>query len=494
MITIPSVMAALAASERTASKPAIVGNDQATFRELYERACARVEELVSLGVCHGSIAAVVCYNEAFVFEYLIAAGHLGAALMPLSPALTDHELAALVEKADAALVLVSQRVAGDRPERLRRATGRPCLVVEPVVPHGESGELSMPRPDSTCWVSPTGGSTGTPRLFAISHERLLTNAILNAFEWQWSRYSAQLAISPIAHGIGFSHAVGQLVTGGTVALVERYSAKAAASLLSGDPMWTPVVPTMIHDLLQYAEDADMALPGLSLVVSAGAPLSARLRDRLLANAPSRRLIEYYGSTELGWITWSEHRRGDPRNAVVGMPVLGSAVRIVEGAGRPVDRGAVGRIEKCGRPYAIPLGGGPSAYEANASAWETSGDLGYIDTDGALVIAGRADDMVVVGGQNVYPVEVENVIREHPLVGEVVVRGVANPRLGQRLVAFVELCGAVNPEFESDLMKFCADQLTKYKRPSRVVVLDALPRNSAGKVSRSFDVTSLLSTR
>lgn len=314
--------------------------------------------------------------------------------------------------------------------------------------------------------------------------------MMNAFEWGWSRYRIHLAISPIAHGIGFSHAAGQLVTGGTVTLLERYSPAAAVRWLTEhESVWTAVVPTMIHDLQAHAEETGSTMAGLGLVVSAGAPLSARLRDRVLTQHPGRRLIEYYGSTELGWVTWTEHRPGDPRNGVVGAPVIGSRVRLVDDTGKPVPSGEVGRIEKLGRPYAMPLGGGPAAYEAAASTWESSGDLGRIDEDGMLVLAGRADDMLVVGGQNVYPVEVEAVIREHPLVREVVVRGEDSARLGQRLVAFVELVSAPRADFGRQFRDFCAERLAKYKRPAEIVVVDALPRKTSGKVARSFSASN-----
>ena len=491
MITVPGMVAALAESPRTADRHALLGNDPVTFAELHARAVARVDELASFGVGHGSIVAVLCYNETFVYEYLVAAGYLGAALMPLSPALTDHELHALVDKADAAVLMISPRAERSKAESLRSLVGRACHPVEPVASTGKTGPLPMPRADSTCWVSPTGGSTGTPRLFAISHERLLTNSMLNAYEWGWSRYAFHLAVSPIAHGIGFSHSVGQLASGGTVALVERYSVADAAHWLEQEPAWTAVVPTVVHDLLEYAGSTGTSLSGLHLAVCAGAPLSARLRDQLLNSGTERRLVEYYGSTELGWISWIEHRLGEPRNGLVGMPTLGSRVRVVDDSGREVPQGGVGRIEKYGRPYAIPLGGGSSAYEANASSWEGSGDVGYIDTDGALLIVGRADDMFVVGAQNVYPAEVENVIREHPAVSEVVVRGVDDVRLGHRVVAIVELHAGAPTGVPDELMGLCEARLAKYKRPSRVITLDTLPRNSAGKVARSFDLSTVL---
>lgn len=489
MITFPGVIAALASSARSANQPALLGKDQVTFHQLHERGLARVGELSNLGVTGGSIVAVVCFNETFVFEYLIAAGYLGAALMPLSPALTDTELIALVDKADATVCLVSPTLDPERGARLAAASGRRFLSVPPAAYRAGGPDPVVPRADSTCWVSTTGGSTGTPRLFAVSHERLLTNSMINAFEWGWSAYPVHVSLSPIAHGIGFSHAVGQLASGGTVALVERYDPAAAAAWMTGDRRtWTAVVPTMVHDLCSYAEHSGRPLTGLGLLVCAGATLSVGLRERVLA-AGHTRLIEYYGSTELGWVTWIEHRSGDPREGLVGMPTLGTSIRIVGDDGRPLPDGQVGLVQKCGRPYAVPLGGGASAYEANASSWESSGDLGRIDPDGCLVLAGRADDMVVVGGQNVYPVEVELVLRQHPLVREVVVRGVADARLGQQLVAFVETA-ADSPGLPSELADLCASRLAKYKRPSRVVVMDRLPRNSAGKLSRSFPTPAL----
>ncbi|GAA1869008.1 class I adenylate-forming enzyme family protein [Asanoa iriomotensis] len=479
MITFPGVIAALAASARTANRPALLGNDPVTFAELHRRGTARVAELADLGVTGGRIVAVVCFNETVVFEYLIAAGALGAALMPLSPALTDTEIVALVDKADAVACVATAGVGAERAQRLSGLSTRRFRLA-PAAASGVAGpDPVVPRADSTCWVSTTGGSTGTPRLFAVSHERLLTNSMLNAYEWGWSAYPVHVCLSPIAHGIGFSHAVGQLASGGTVALVERYDPAAAAAWLRGDTRaWTAVVPTMVHDL--YRQDA--SLSALELLVCAGAPLQVGLRERVL-EAGTARLVEYYGSTELGWVTWIEHRPGDTREGLVGLPVLGASVRVTGADGRPVPAGEIGRVQKSGRPYAIPLGGGVSAYEANASAWESSGDLGRIDADGALMLAGRVDDMLVIGGQNVYPVEVELVLREHPAVREVVVRGADSDRLGQTMVAYVE--ATADPRLTAELADLCAARLAGYKRPARFVVLDALPRNSAGKLRRSF---------
>jgi acyl-CoA synthetase (AMP-forming)/AMP-acid ligase II len=485
MITVPSLLSALAASPATASKPALIaGERQITFAELYARALRRVSELRSLGIGDGSIVAVVAYNEPELFEYFVALGHLGAALMPLSPAATDRELNALIEKADASLCLCTRDLGAERVRALT-APGRRTLTIEE--PSAEPAEdPAFPPADTACWVSTTGGSTGTPRLFAMSHERLLTNLFLNAMEWRLPMHGAHLAIAPLAHGIGFSHSIGQLAIGGTVVLVRRYSAALAldAARTTGS-CWTAIVPTMLHDLMVEMSKADDTASSLGLVISAGAPLGVGLRNRALAG---RRVIEYYGSTELGWVAWTEHRAEDERSGLVGRPTLGATVRVVDEDGAPREAGVIGRVEKRGRPYAVPLSGGASAYRANASAWETSGDVGYFDADGSLILAGREDDMVVVGGQNVYPVEVEAALREHPSVGEVLVHGEASDRLGQQLVALVEVQAGARVD-EDELAVFCETRLAKYKRPARIAVVERLPRNAAGKIARSRSATA-----
>jgi len=484
MTTIPEIFAALADSPRTAQQAALVGSYTVTFSELFDNAQARAAELRADGVVAGDVVAIVCYNEIALFEYLIAAGQLGAALVPLSPALPDNDLISLVETSGATVCYCSPAVGLDRISALDarspfglRTIGVPSPVGAPAVP------IDFPPADSLCWLSTTGGSTGLPRLFATSHELLLANLFINAVEWGWTAHPFHLALAPLAHGIGFCNALGQLVTGGTVLLVEKYSAKAAVECLApGGSTWTALVPTMLHDIIEFAEREDASSGHLGLVVSAGSSLASGLRDRAIQRGI--RLIEYYGSTELGWVTMIEHRSGDPRDGLVGWPSIGATVRVVDSDGRPVTAGEIGRIERRGRNYTAPFERGMRTMTSGSSGqWETSGDLAYVDEDGAAVIVGREDDMIVIGGLNAYPIEIESVLRGHPSVVDAVVLGVEDERLGRTLVAWVEVRGAVGQSLEADLLARCAAALAGHKRPTAIRVVTALPRTASGKIDR-----------
>ena len=492
MTTIPEVFASLASSPRTANHPAVIGSHAVTFAELFANAQSRVHELRADAVGTGDVVAIVCYNEVEFFEYLIAAGQLGAALVPLSPALSDRDLVALLGQSAAAVCYCSAEVGVERTKRLREQVTGPLRAIGP--PIGASvvtGDVVVPASDSVCWISTTGGSTGLPRLFATSHERLLGNLFINAVQWGWTAHPVHLALAPLAHGIGFCHALGQLITGGTVVLVKKYSAAIAAEVRSRDQSaWTAVVPTMLRDIVEYSHDKGIAPERLKLIICAGASLSSGLRDRVLALGSGCRLIEYYGSTELGWVTWIEHRTGDERNDLVGWPTIGSIVRIVTPDGVVAESRQIGRIERRGRPYMVPFVVGLGTVPIDATeVWETSGDLAYIDQDGAAVLVGREDDMITVGGLNVYPVEVEAVLREHPAVRDAIVVGVESDRLGHELKAFVELRDGSNDTLAAELLEFSASRLAKHKRPHSITLVEALPRTTSRKTDRK--ITALI---
>lgn len=486
MITIPEIFSSLAQSKKTAKKLAIIGRYSLTFEELFENAQSRIEQLKSAGIGSGDVVAIVSYNEVAFFEFLIATNLLGAALMPLSPALPNRDIAQLLTESEARLCLLSAEIGSERIDEFQDYSSFRFTVI------GDSPKekltnynLVRPSSDSICWISTTGGSTGSPRLFATSHESLLTNSFINAIEWGWQRYPSHLALAPLSHGIGFCHALGQLITGGTVVLVERYSASEVFVDRSHlGQFWSALVPTMLHDVNEYSKSNPDAINQLQLIVSAGAFLTASLRDEVIGCTTDRRLIEYYGSTELGWVTWIEHEYGEKRNGLIGSPTLGTIVRISSPDGVAKVSNRVGRIEKKGRRYAVPYVPGLIAISGSVGEeWETSGDMGTLDDDGNFLIVGRGDEMIVIGGQNVYPVEVEAVLREHSAVRDALVLVSSNKRLGSELKALVEVRGQVDANFPDQLQDFVVKRLPKYKRPTVFTLVDSLPRTPSGKPQR-----------
>lgn len=490
MITIPEIFASLAQSQRTANRPAIIGRYTVTFKQLFENAQSRSTQLRSLGIRTGDVIAIISYNEVAFFEYLIATTLLGAALLPLSPALPNRDLLYLLDESQAKHCFASAIIDAEKAKQLEAALLTKFSHIDQTT--GGSKEYPddlFPSPDSVCWISTTGGSTGSPRLFAASHQSLLTNLMINAVEWGWKNYPLHLALAPLSHGIGFCHALGQLIMGGTVVLAEKYSpSEAFVDRLLLGPMWTAAVPTMLHDVVEYSIENSKALDQLQLIVSAGSLLDASLRDKVIGSRSERRLIEYYGSTELGWVTWIEHKYGEMRNGLIGNPTLGTRVRIVSTEGNSMMPGEIGRIEKMGRPYTVPFIPG-LVLIANSfkRGWDTSGDMGLLGIDGNYLIVGREDEMITIGGQNVYPVEIEVVLREHSAVRDALVVVTANQRLGWEIKALVEVRGPIETDFFEQLLDFTAERLPKYKRPTVIALIDSLPRTSSGKPQRTASV-------
>jgi len=486
MITIPEVFSSLAESKKTANKIAIIGSYSVTFEQLFENAQSRVDQLNSAGIGSGDVVAIVSYNEVAFFEFLIATNLLGAAFMPLSPALPNRDIAHLLTESEAKLCLLSAEISSERIDEFQGiSSSRFALIENPSETKLSNYNLAQPTPDSICWISTTGGSTGSPRLFATSHESLLTNSFINAVEWGWQRYPSHLALAPLSHGIGFCHALGQLITGGTVVLVEKYSASEVFVDRSHlGKFWSALVPTMLHDVNEYSKSNPGAVNQLQLIVSAGAFLTASLRDEVIGPTTDRRLIEYYGSTELGWVTWIEHKYGEKRNGLIGSPTLGTIVRISFPDVTAKIPNRVGRIEKKGRHYAVPYVPGLIAISGSVGEeWETSGDMGILDDDGNFLISGRGDEMIVIGGQNVYPVEVEAVLREHSAVRDALVLVSSNKRLGSELKALVEVRGQVDANFSEQLHDFVLKRLPRYKRPTVFTLVESLPRTPSGKPQR-----------
>jgi acyl-CoA synthetase (AMP-forming)/AMP-acid ligase II len=469
VITIPEIFASLAQSQRTAKRPALIGSYTVTFEQLFENAQSRLTQLRSLRIGTGDIVAIISYNEVAFFEYLIATNLLGAALLPLSPALPNRDLHYLLAESQAKHCFISPKMDLAKAKQLEAEfPSKFSLIGQPVkVPTAHFYD-SYPSADSVCWISTTGGSTGTPRLFAASHQSLLTNLMINAVEWGWQDYPLHLALAPLSHGIGFCHALGQLITGGTVVLVEKYSvSEAFVERLHSGQMWTAVVPTMLHDVVEYSIENSRAVNQLQLVVSAGSLLSASLRDKVIGSQSERRLIEYYGSTELGWVTWIEHKYGEIRNGLIGNPTLGTLVRVTSTEGKALRSGEIGRIEKRGRPYTVPFVPGlVSIANSFRKEWDTSGDMGLLDIDGSYLIVGREDEMITIGGQNVYPVEIEAVLREHSAVRDALVVVSPNHRLGWEIKAFVEVRGPIDTNFFEHLLDFAAERLPKYTTANR----------------------------
>jgi malonyl-CoA/methylmalonyl-CoA synthetase len=393
----------------------------------------------------------------------VAAQRLGLVVVPVNPAYTRREIDYIIDDVRPSGAIVDDV---ERADWMRRAG----VVCEPVVdlPDGSEPSLDRATRDDLALIAYTSGTTGQPKGAMLASGNLLASAEAVRVAWRWTADDRLVLALPLFHlhglGVGLH---GTLTAGASAVLLPKFDidqvldAAAAfdATLFFG-------VPTMYARLAESERIGELAR--LRLCVSGSAPMSAELH-RALAERAGQQIIERYGMTETV-MNVSNPYEGDRRPGSVGLPLPGVELQLADG--EILIRGP----NVFGGYWQRP---GDTREAFTQDGWFRSGDLGTFDSDGYLRIIGRSKDLIITGGYNVYPREVEEVLRQHPGVRDVAVAGLASAEWGETVGAWV----VVGEEdlHESELLAFAADRLAAFKRPRVVVFLDELPRNAMGKV-------------
>jgi malonyl-CoA/methylmalonyl-CoA synthetase len=333
----------------------------------------------------------------------------------------------------------------------------------------------------------TSGTTGRSKGAKLRQSQLLSNIRSVTEAWRWTAEDRLLLALPLFHTHGLMVGLhGTLYTGASVDLRRRFVASEVLEALREDPALTMFfgVPTLYGRLLEESRRTGVRPRPLRLMVSGSAPLSPQLFQEIEAGF-GQRILERYGMTETIMNTTNPYE-GERRPGTVGMPFPGQEARVVDVRTRqPVPDGELGEIEVRG-PHVFA--GYWQREEATRESfdpegWFRTGDLGLRDTDGYFHITGRARELIISGGFNVYPREVEEVLASCPGVGEVAVLGLPDPDFGEQVVAVVvPAAGQPRPHAQA-LVDWCKDRLASFKKPRRVEFVDALPRNALGKVQK-----------
>jgi len=351
---------------------------------------------------------------------------------------------------------------------------------------GPGPDLDASLPDDPAVIGYTSGTTGRPKGAVLTQANLLAGAQSVRLAWRWTEGDRLVLCLPLFHmhglGVGLH---GTLLAGASAVLQPGFDPDAVLDAVGvHDATLFFGVPTMYHRLVGH--DRVGSLGGLRLCVAGSAPLAADLHDRLAERAGVS-VLERYGMTETVMLV-SNPYDGERRPGSVGIPLPGVDVRLSDGSegtdgptgeilvrGPNVFAGYWQRPEATAEAFvADPDGGAP---------WFRTGDLGEVDGDGYLSIVGRAKELIISGGFNVYPREVDDALAGHPAVAEVAVAGVPSAEWGEEVVAWVvPVDGRACPDVD-ELRAFARDHLAAYKLPRRVVDTDALPRNALGKVTR-----------
>jgi acyl-CoA synthetase (AMP-forming)/AMP-acid ligase II len=426
-----------------------------------------------------SIGFVRCY---------LGALRAGAVVVLANPAYTAAELGHLVADSGAVLAFAdaepARRLAGLEP-----SGSAPLLTADVRELPERVGPPPgiVPGPDDTALLAYTSGTTGRPKGVPLTHRQVAVSIRVAMAAWRWHSDDVLVHALPLfhQHGLGGLHTA--LIAGGTVHIRAKFSAAdLVRTAADARPSVLFAVPTIYQALVESAPAAMAApmagLADLRLAVCGSAPLSPALAGRLPAVLGQLPLIRY-GTTESGLDV--SNPVADPRGGTVGVPLPGVLARIRATEGL-ADPGADGEIQLRGPQVFTGYWNDPAATKAafTPDGWFRTGDIGAVDpATGHLVIRGRTKEMIITGGLNVYPREVEIALESHPSVAEAAVAGVADERWGERVTAWVVSADGYRFD-EAALIAHARTLVAGYKCPKRVFRVAALPRNQLGKIVRS----------
>ena len=346
--------------------------------------------------------------------------------------------------------------------------------------------FTMPEPDAPAVLGYTSGTTGRAKGALLLQRNLLANIQAITQAWRWTEDDRLLLTLPLFHAHGLMVGMhGTLLTGASVVLRRKFDASDVLTTINADPAITMFfgVPTMYGRLLAEAERLNEPPRPLRLYVSGSAPLSPQVFAEF-ERVFGQRILERYGMTET-IMNMTNPYNGERRPGTVGAPYPGQEARVVGVADRePLPDGEIGEIEVRGphvfAGYWNRLDATTEAFSADG--WFKTGDLGWRSADGYFTITGRARELIISGGYNIYPREVEDVLADYPAVAEVAVLGAPDADLGEQVVAVIVPKVGQTPDADS-IIAFCRERLASYKKPRRVVFADSLPRNALGKVQK-----------
>jgi malonyl-CoA/methylmalonyl-CoA synthetase len=404
-------------------------------------------------------------------EYVVAylgALRAGLTVVPANPGFTAAEVARLVSvAAPRAAVLDDPSLVDGLSVTTPDLAALPAPVADPV--------LDTARPDDPALIIYTSGTTGHPKGVPLSHANLLASAHAVRLAWRWEPDDTLALALPLfhVHGLGVGlH--GTLVTGASACLLPKFEPSLVAAAVDAGATLLFGVPTMYHRLASSPYLADLG--PLRLAVSGSAPLPPDLHEAVRA-ASGQVVLERYGMTETVMLV-SNPYDGERRAGTVGFPLPGVSLRLAE------RDGGTAEIQVRGPNIIRGYLDDPAAdaFAFTEDGWFRTGDLGTVDGDGYLRISGRAKELIITGGYNVYPREVEELLRAHPAVADAAVVGEPDEKWGEVVVACVVPADA-GGDVVSELDSWARDNLVDYKRPRRWRVVEAIPRNALGKILR-----------
>lgn len=463
-------------ARRRPHHPAIIeGERTIPYRELDSLVRRTAAHLLDLGAGPGDVVGLALGDTAqhLVAHYAVA--RMGGVILPVDRRWSAEEKDRVTTFFGATLTLVEPGESA--PDSVAVDDGWGAATSR-----ADGERMFATGADAPVVLSLSSGTTGRPKGPALTHRQFLARWITQFVTLTFSEHDRYLSATPLYFGGGRSFTMSALYAGATVVMFPPpYAPEAlAAAVAESRATTTLLVPTMLRRLLDIPGRAAPRLGGLRLLLSTGAILHADERAKVMSDLCPR-FVNYYGSTEGGGVSVLMPYHPAEKSGSVGTIVFGTDVEIVDEEHAPLPTDERGRIRYRGPGVADGFFRDPAATaESFRDGWFYPGDLGRIDGDGFLHLAGRSDDIVIRGGINLYPAEIEQVLLSHPAVRDAAVVGWPSREFGEEVAAFVVADGNADTDA---ILAYCRRHLAPYKVPRSVFVLDALPRSALGKVRR-----------
>jgi acyl-CoA synthetase (AMP-forming)/AMP-acid ligase II len=461
-----------------------------TFREVHERTNALAHALSDAGILEGDGVAIMCRNHRGFIDATVACSKLGANALYLNTAFAGPQITDVVEREKPVALIYDAEFeelvhdAGVRRKRFiawHEGGDKPKdPLIEELIEQGDPADV-VPPSEKGRVVILTSGTTGSPKGASRKQPESLDPAAALFSKIPLRARETTMIAAPMFHSWGFAHFTLGMGLSSTLVIKRKFEPEATLSLTAQhEATALAVVPVMLQRILELPIETIQKydLSALRVIAASGSALPGELATRAM-DAFGDVLYNLYGSTEVAWATIAtpEDLRAAPGTA--GRPPRGTIVKLYDENGNPVTKaGETGRIfvgnEMLFEGYTG--GGGKDIIDGLMS----TGDVGHFDADGHLFVDGRDDEMIVSGGENVFPREVEDLLHDHEAIDDVAVIGVEDEKFGQRLKAYaVQTKG--KKISEDELKAYVKKNLAGYKVPREVVFLDELPRNATGKV-------------
>jgi long-chain acyl-CoA synthetase len=489
-------------ARRNPGKVAVILDDiKLRYAELNGAANKIANGLVGLGVKPGEKVAIMLPNTPHFIMCYFGILKTGAAVVPLNVLFKRHEVEYHLDDSDAVALIVWEGFLGEAAEGFAKAKGCRNLIVAQMpgsttqLPEGALPlsalmadtapvfDTVQTMPDDTAVILYTSGTTGRPKGAELSHANMLFNTMSCAEKlMNVQPDEVGLATLPLFHSFGQTCVMNNMLyAGATITLLPRFEPQKALEVMARDKVtYFAGVPTMYFYLLNFPGADQYDLSSLRISCSGGAAMPVEVMHAFNKKY-NVTILEGYGLSETSPVASFNHPDRDPKPGSIGTPIWGVEMRCVDAEGKEVPAGELGEIVIRGHNVMKGYYKRPDATaESIRGGWFYTGDVAYKDADGYFFIKDRVKDMIIRGGFNVYPREIEEVLYAHPAIAEAAVIGMPDTALGEEIKAVVAFKPGQTAEPQA-IIDYCKERLAAYKYPRSVEIRDTLPKTATGKI-------------